>query len=198
MPPKPKKSESGQNNAPGRYSSKSFWEAVEADNSQAADEAARGGETVSLIDEVLMNDPTRQPPQFKTIIASKPLPAPPVERYVRDDGMIGVVIAHGFDGGWSSKLRLVLDPSNPANWPRRRKMQEIALFDKDIVAAVLAGDIQLARSVAIGKMELSKQFASLTTELRVVWLAPGEEFEVLDPCGYERVKLKCLIDFWRA
>lgn len=198
MPPNPKNPERSQNNAPGRYSSKSFWEAVTAENSQSEDQAAKGGETFPQIDEVMMNAPTHQPPQFQTIIASKPLPAPPVERYVRADGKIGVVIGHGFNGGWSSRLRLVLDPSNPANWPRTRKMQEIALFDKDIVTAVLAGDIQSARMVAVEKMELPKQFSPVTTELRVEWLAPGEEFEVLNPVGYERVKLKSLIEFWRA
>lgn len=198
MPPNPQKPERDQNNAPDRYSSRSFWEAVEADRSQLEDEAARGGETFARIDEVMMNAPTREPPKFQSIIASKPLPAPPVERYVRGDGKIGVVVAHGFDGGWSSRLRIGLDPRNPANWLRGRNMQEIALFDKDIVAAVLAGDIQLARMVAVGKMELSKQFSPPTTELRVVWLAPGEEFEVIDPAMHERVKMKSFLEFWRA
>lgn len=229
MLPNSKKPESGQTNAPFRYSSKSFWEAVEADSKQreaeakaeaeaeadseseseeeeeededeeeAETEAAKGVESLSLIDEEVRNKPTRQPPEFKSIIKSKPLPLPPVERYVRGDGRVGVVLADGLDHGWSTHFRLLLDARIPSHWPKMRSIQEIALFDKDIVAAVVAKNMRLARKVAAEKMEMSENFCPLNTNLRVEWLAPGEEFEVREPAARETVKWRKLMEFWRA
>ena len=173
-----------------------FWEALGAESRQQKTEAARGGENSSQIDKAAMNASTSKPPDSPIDPSLRP---PSVERYIRADGKIGVVISHGFYGGWSTKLRLVLDPSDPTNWPRTRRMQEIAVFDKDIVAAVLAGDIQRARAVALEKMGLSEHFSPPAfSELRVEWVTLGDEFEVTDDSGCEKVRLKNSIYFWRA
>ena len=77
-------------------------------------------------------------------------------------------------------------------------MEEIAMFDKDIVAAVLAGDIPQARAVAIKKMGLPGQFYRDNTDLRVVWVARGDQFEVISTAECEEIRQMEAIEFWRA
>ena len=132
-------------------------------------------------------------------IMNAPTPSPlPVERYVRADGKVGLILSYGFFSGWSTRIRLVLDPMEPSFPRRARRMEEIAIFDKDIVAAVLTGDIPRARAVAIKKMKLARDFSRDNTDLRVVWVARGDEFEIISAPESEEIRLKEAIEFWRA
>ena len=163
-----------------------------------AADAARGGEGSFGIDSRLLNAFTPPPRYFGPESSTT---HPPVERYVRADGMIGVIVSHGYyNGGWSTRVRILLDPSDPATPARSRRMEEVALFDKEIVAAVLQGKIPQARKIAIAKMGLPQvnQFAFDQVQLSVLWVAAGEEFEVADSPGFERIRRKNLVNWWRA
>ena len=122
----------------------------------------------------------------------------PIERYIRADGMVGLIVSQGIFGSWSTRVGLLLDPSNPANSSITRRMQEVAIFDKDIVAAVLAGDIPRAKVIGLMKMGWPSRFCPDDMELRIKWVALGDEFEIADGPGYEFVRLKKAIDWWRA
>ncbi len=140
------------------------------------------------------NTLTPPPPYSQTDNLSGP---PPVERYVRADGKIAVIVSNGHCIGWSTRVQLLLDVSIPANASRARRMEEIAIFDKDVVAAVLAGDTPRARAIAVAKMEWPFQvFADI--ELKILWLAPRDEFEVTYDLEYERIRRREEVEWWRA
>ena len=184
------------------------------DGSREADEAG-AVESAPWMDRGMIDATTPPPPYTQTYNLSTPSS---VERFVRDDGKVAVVVSFSmgwqdaiFNGppslpgftnpapnGWSSRVRLILDPSDPATYARTRKMEEIAMFDKDIVTAVLDRDVPRARAIALAKMGLSKQFAPNHTQLKVEWVARGEEFVIADSPAFEFVRLKRGIRFWRA
>ena len=141
---------------------------------------------------------TREGESLSTTVGGSLYIRPPVERYYRPDGKIGVIASQGFIGGWSTRVGLLLDPSILANSGRTRRMQEIAMFDRDIIAAILAGDTPRAKAIGLTKMGWPTQFCPDDMELRVEWLVPGEEFEIMEGPGFERVRLKRAIDWWRA
>lgn len=124
----------------------------------------------------------------------------PVERYVRADGKIGVIISHGHYGAWSTRIRLLFDPRDPATPGKTRRLEEVAVFDKEVVAIVLEGHIDQAKRFAMAKMGLPIQHQKTFdhVQLSVVWVAPGDEFEVAASPGFERIRVKNLIDWWRA
>ena len=92
----------------------------------------------------------------------------------------------------------MLDPRLPDSMARTRRLEEIAILDRDIVAAVLAGDIRREREIAVAKMELPNHFTPESIELRVLWLCPGDEFEVMADPSCETIRHKRGIKFWRA
>ena len=79
-----------------------------------------------------------------------------------------------------------------------RRMQEISVFDKDVVAAVLDGDTARARGIAEEKIGMRNHFSPAKTELRVEWVKPGDEFEIVEDPICERIRMKRDIEFWRA
>lgn len=199
MPPRLQTSGDGRGDAPclpGAINATSrIVEAMGSASESREDDASRGGEGSSGTGRRILNPPTPSPPYSHTDNSST---LPPVERYARADGKIGVVISQGYHGGWSTKLRVLLDPRASDSAKRTRRMEEMALFDKDIVAAVLEGHMLQARTIAIAKMGLPKHFSSDYVELIVVWVAPGDEFEVAYAPGFEHVRLKNFIEYWRA
>lgn len=158
-------------------------------------DTTRGGEDSSGAGRETFNARTPPPPYSQTDSSST---LPPVERYVRADGRIGVLVSDGHHGGWSSGTRLLFDPRDPTTPEKTRRMQEIALFDKEVITAVLTGHTPQAMTIAKAKMGMLNQFPVDNVGLKVVWLGPGDEFEVLDHLGSERIRMKDLIEFWRA
>ena len=117
---------------------------------------------------------------------------------MRPDGSVGVVISNSPYGGWSTIFQIRLDPRIPGTPAKPRKMEEIALFDKDIVAAVLADDIPRVRATAIAKMGLPNSFRFDDVELVVEWVDAGEEFEVVKYTDFEFIRRKRLIVWWHV
>ena len=190
-------------------------EATESDDgSREADEAG-ADESAPWMDRGMINASTPPPPYTQTDNLSTQTS---VERFVRDDGKVAVVVSYSpgwedviFNGshslpgftnptpnGWSTRVGLILDPRDPASSARTRKMEEIAMFDKDIVTAVLDRDVPRANAIALAKMGLSKEFAPNHTQLKVQWVTRGDEFVIADSPAFERVRLKRAIRFWRA
>lgn len=81
---------------------------------------------------------------------------------------------------------------------QRLKREEIALFDKNVVAAVLAGKVALAKELFKAKVESLGDFCTDGMDLRVEWVNPGEEFEVAEYDGMESIRLRSRVHFWRA
>ena len=160
-------------------------------------DAAGGGEGSSGTDRWISNA-SAPPPPYSELGTSTT--HSPIERYVRADGKIGVLVSQSYQGSWSTKVRILLDPRDPTSPAKTRRMEEIALFDKEVVAAVLEGHTGQAKTIAMAKMGLPSQncYYFDHVELKVVWVAPGDEFEVADAPGFERVRLKNAIQFWRA
>ena len=125
-----------------------------------------------------------------------PPPPPPVERYVRADGKIGVIISPDHGGAWSSQDRDLLDPEMTAE--QRLKREEIALFDKDIVELVLAHQVVQAKELFKAKIESVGDFCTAGMDLQVEWVKPGEEFEVAEYDGLESIRFRRQVHFWRA
>lgn len=172
---------------------------VEATGSASASrEVDTVGQGQLPIDPELMSPPTLPtppPPYSRTDISSSP---PSVERYMRPDGSVGVVISNSPYGGWSTNFQIRLDPRIPGMPAKTRKMEEISLFDKDIVAAVLADDIPRVRATAIAKMGLPNSFRFDDVELVVEWVDAGEEFEVVKYTDFEFIRRKRLIVWWHV
>ena len=161
--------------------------------------APRGGDYFQHAEAGITDTQTPPPPYSQTDNLSG---LPPVERYVRADGKIAVIISNRRCSGWSTRVQLLLDLSIPANASRARRMEEIAIFDKDVVAAVLAGDTSRARAIAVAKMEWPSQFFPDNIELRILWVARGDEFEITYDLAYdleyERIRRKEEVEWWRA
>lgn len=196
MPPRLRTSGSGQRNTPDLSGAMNATRRLVGAMTLEAD-VAGGGEGSSGTDRGISNASTPPPPYSELGDSTT---HPPVERYVRADGKIGVLISQNYQGSWSTRIRILLDPSDPASSARTRRMEEIALFDKEVVAAVLEGDTRQARTIALANMGLSSQdcYCFEHVQLRVAWVVPGDEFEIADSPGFERVRLKNAIQFWRA
>ena len=191
IPKMPQNSGSGQRGPPNLPGASR----QSVDPMESASGSFREGEGLLSTGGVRVDTPTPPPPYSQINDSVTPRP---VERYVRADGKIGLVASQGSDAGWSTRVGILLDPSNLDNAPRTRRMEEIAIFDKDIVAAVLTGDMQRAKAIGLTKIGWPIKFYTDQMALRIVWVAAGEEFEIMDGPGFERVRLKRAIDWWRA
>lgn len=95
-----------------------------------------------------------------------------VSRYIRpSDGKVGVLICPGQGRGWSTAC-------SPFD-------VETALFDADIVAAVLAHDSR--RAAMLAEAKIPGFVATHAQQLVVAWMSPGEEFWVGGLRGHEFV-----------
>ena len=90
-----------------------------------------------------------------------------VEKYERD-GKVAVLISTGYGAGWST-------------W--NGEHAEALTFDRDIVEAVLAGDI--AEAIAIAKAKYPDGYYGGASDLAVMWLDKGAQFEIEEYDGSE-------------
>ena len=192
MPPRPKTSGSGRDNTPDLSGAMSATRRL-----IAALNVAEEGEGSSGTDRGISTASIPPPPYS---VLGNSTTHPPVERYVGADGRVGVLISQSHQGSWSTRVRILLDPMDPASVAKARRMEEIALFDREVIENFLDGDIRQAKTIAMAKMGVPSQFCHWfdQVELTIAWVAPGEEFEVANSPGFERVRLKNAIQFWRA
>ena len=96
-----------------------------------------------------------------------------IEKLIREDGKVAVLIHADYGAGWSSTAF---------------GREEEILFDKDIARAVLGKDFELVKSIATQKYpdECLLGF----DRIKVVWIPAGEEFRITEYDGYERIHLK--------
>jgi hypothetical protein len=102
-----------------------------------------------------------------------------VEKLERD-GMIAILYSPGYGAGWST-------------WNRD---YEQILFDPEIVVAVEAGDLDLAREIAQGKYEHG--YFGGARDLKVRWLAKGTLFRINEYDGLESVEVLSFDNFMIA
>jgi len=93
-----------------------------------------------------------------------------VEKYIKD-GKVAVLYSPGYGAGWST-------------WASENA--EAMLFDKDIVEAVLAGNISLAARIAEDKYFA---YTGGAEDLTVEWLDVGTLFRINDYDGYESIEV---------
>lgn len=189
---------SGQQNTPdlsgAMNATRNLVEAMDVASRSYETYDASGGEGPSDLVRRTIDTPTPPPPYSQMENSST---VQPVERFIRADGKIGVVIAQGHNGR-TSKVRLLFDPRDPASQGKTRRMEEIALFDTDVVAAVLEGHAEQAKVILLAKMRLPNQYYFSNLDLKVMWLAPGDEFEVAKAFESESIRYKKLVHWWRA
>jgi len=86
------------------------------------------------------------------------------------DGMVGVLVSRGFGAGWSS-------------WSTENS--STLAMDKDIVQAVLDGDIE--KAISIAKQKCGDFYAGGADDLVVEWLKSGTVFEINEYDGSESI-----------
>lgn len=91
-----------------------------------------------------------------------------VEKYIKD-GKVAVLYSPGFGAGWVS-------------W--NDEHAEYLAFDKDLVQAVLDGNLTLAASLAEASAGI---YAGGARDLKVEWLNPGDMFEIEEYDGNESI-----------
>ncbi len=89
------------------------------------------------------------------------------EKYIKD-GEVAVLVSSGFGAGWYT-------------W---NTAHEGLLFDKDIVEAVLADDLEKAGDIAQAKYG-EHVYTGGKRDLRVVWVPVGSQFEIDEYDGSE-------------
>ena len=97
-----------------------------------------------------------------------------VEKFIRD-GKVAVIYSPGYGAGWST-------------W--NKKAQESFMFDKNLVIAVLDGDDEKIKKIAIEILPdayISER--EIAEGLRVAWLEQGEKFFIKEYDGSESIVL---------
>ncbi len=92
-----------------------------------------------------------------------------VEKFIKD-GKIAVLYSPGYGAGWYT-------------W--NEGYGDVLVFDKDIVAAVLEGDNTKAEQIAEEKCP--DAYLGGAHSLKIMWLNPGDEFEITEYDGSESV-----------
>lgn len=90
------------------------------------------------------------------------------------DGKVAVVYSPGFGAGWSTWA-----PSDA---------KEFMCTNAEIAAAVLAGDIELAKKIAIEKSG-HDYVCTLADALKIQWVKVGSQFDIREHDGYETVEV---------
>ncbi|KAF2416404.1 hypothetical protein EJ08DRAFT_106856 [Tothia fuscella] len=131
----------------------------------------------------------------------------PVERYVRN-GKVGVIVSACFGGGHTAyrgfdthHSKIVYDVSEDERnheTPEKRQDGEILLFDKDVIEALLKQDFEGGGILAMKKMGRTWMPRWEKGTRNVVWVDIGEEFEIEEYDGLERVRLKKHVSWWKA
>jgi len=91
-----------------------------------------------------------------------------VEKYIKD-GKVAVLYSPGFGAGWVS-------------W--NTEHSEYLAFDKDLVKAVIDGDLSLAAELAESRCDI---YTGGARDLKIEWLNPGDMFEIEEYDGNESV-----------
>jgi hypothetical protein len=103
-----------------------------------------------------------------------------VEKYIREDGMVGVLVSPGYGAGWST-------------WARPAE-EEAMLFDKRIVQAVLDEKSE-EEIVAISNEVAPESYKGGAEQLEVEWVTPSTFFEIQEYDGNESLRYFGQIDF---
>ena len=110
-----------------------------------------------------------------------------VEKYIREDGKVAVLVSPGYGAGWSTW-----------NYSNDR---DFLLFDKTLVEMVLEFDSQEPKnehSLEIFKEKVNAYLVGVgigiylggLSDVCVEWLNPGTEFVIDEQDGYECLVLK--------
>lgn len=104
---------------------------------------------------------------------------PVIERKYNEEGEVAVLISPGYGAGWST-------------WAND-EIQELLVFDKDIVEAVLADDKVRAGEIASAKaMSIYGEghvYDGGLRDIEVVWLPKGTQFKIDEYDGYESLEV---------
>ena len=93
-----------------------------------------------------------------------------VEKYIRD-----------------GKVAVLYSPEYGASWNNQgSKDKEGMLFDKDIVEAILSGDVVKADAIAHEKYGL---YAAGAENVKIKWLDVGTVFRVNEDDGFETIEI---------
>ena len=98
-----------------------------------------------------------------------------VEKLIRD-GRVAVVYSPGWGSAWSTN--------------EQGAVRDMLMYDKDIVLAVLEGDVGKAKEIAIAKYEEitgEAEFYAGHGDLEVEWVKIGERFRISSFDGSEAV-----------
>lgn len=108
-----------------------------------------------------------------------------VKRYIDEDTKkVAVLISPWHGAGWST-------------WAGPRGgSEEIALFDHEIVNAVLNGN--RAEAGRIAEAKIPDFYSEGAKQLKIVWVDQGQEFRVSEYDGHEELHLKENVKFWKA
>jgi hypothetical protein len=90
---------------------------------------------------------------------------------VEKDGLVAVLYSPGYGAGWHS-------------W---NSEHEGLLFDREIVEAVLAGDVK--RAVSIAEAKYPGIYTGGGDDLTIEWVPKGSRFEIHEYDGSESVRI---------
>jgi hypothetical protein len=96
----------------------------------------------------------------------------PYEKYYNSKGEVAVIYSPGYGAGWST-------------W--NSELGEAAIFDKDLVEALLANDHLKVASIAESKYP--DAYAGGLEKASIEWVPIGSQFDILEYDGSERVRI---------
>lgn len=96
----------------------------------------------------------------------------PYEKYYNDKGEVAVIYSPGYGAGWST-------------W--NSALGEAAIFDKDLVEALLAKDHLKVASIAESKYP--DAYIGGLEDAKIEWISIGDQFQITEREGYERVNI---------
>ena len=103
-----------------------------------------------------------------------------VERYINEDGKVGVLISPGYGAGWST-------------WNDNK---EFCLFDKRLVELAIAGVCEEEVEEQIESMDIGHVCCSGWEDVVIHWVEPNEMFVVDEYDGSESLTyLSCIRTF---
>ena len=130
----------------------------------------------------LENQFTNRPPTAIPTTSQRKPHSSRVERYINEDGKVGVVVSADHGRCWSFN----------DYWSFSAIEQERLVLDRDIVQAVLNRKYDDAQNIAMAKLYSVQRsrLARGSMVLKVVWVDRGEEFRILKHGEREIVRLK--------
>ena len=95
------------------------------------------------------------------------------KKYITQDGLVAVLVSPVFGAGWST-------------WAHDPDVKEALIFDSVLVELVLSGDFDSAARYAEHKYDA---YAGGAEDLTVKWVPQGEQFEIAEYDGSERLRI---------